>query len=118
MFFYFIKSFSIFGYSNPLSIKRLNDDIISQAESFIQNKLEDFLTETCSRKNCILSEADKVHFFGCYSSSPSDFQFQPDEVILIKKIVKHVLHRFDCEDISDALADFTLNESSNSPAAN
>lgn len=118
MFFYFIKSFSIFGYSNPFSIKRLNDDIISQAESFIQNKLEEFLTEKCSRKNCVLSEADKVHFFGCHSSSPGDFQFQAEELILINKIVKHVLHQFDCEDISDALANFTLNERSYSPAAN
>lgn len=118
MFFYFMKTFSIFGYSNPFSIKRLNDDIISQAESFVQKKLEEFLTEKCSRKKCILSDADKFHFFGGYSSCPSDFQFQADEMILIKKIVKHVLHQFDCEDISDALANFTLNESTNSPAAN
>lgn len=115
MYFLIISSF---GYSNPLSFKRLNDEGIAKTETFAQMDLEGILMAKCVRENIILSDVDKANFFGCFAHNPRDFRFQHVELTLIRKIVAHVVDIFKCEEITDALANFTLNDSSDSLASN
>lgn len=99
-------------------MRKLDDKSIFQAELFAKTELNDILNSKCARENLILSEADKINFFGCFTSNPSDFNFQNDELAVIKKIVRHVDQSFRCNDIIDALADVSLNEMSDSAASN
>lgn len=115
--FYFLI-LSSFGYSNPLSFRRLNDVGIAKAETFTQMDLEGILMAKCVRENIFLSDVDKANFFGGFAHNPRDFRFQHDELMLIRKIVAHVVDIFKCEEITDALANFTLNDSSDSLASN
>lgn len=109
---------SSFGYSNPLSIRRLNDEGIAKAETFAQMDLEGILMAKCVRENISLSDVEKAKFFGVFAHNPRDFRFQHDELILIRRIVAHIVDIFKCEEITDALANFTLNDGSDSLASN
>lgn len=97
-----------------MSFKRIKEENIEQAESFVQNELKELLEAKCIRNNIILNETEYSYFFGSHTNNPEKFCFLDDEKNLIQTLVQHVADKFASEDISDALARFAIDEHSNS----
>lgn len=79
----------MYGYRDALTIKTIDDKIISEVENFVKNDLEGYLAEF--EQSSPKERYDRATFFGnYYASKPSSFKLAPGEKAQIREMVAHV----------------------------
>lgn len=78
------------GYANALSFKKICEDDLNYIENFIKNDVELRLIEQCKRTNMVLTECEKVNFFGMYAASVDNFQLHRCERALLMEAVEQL----------------------------
>lgn len=114
--------FSLCAFSNAVSFKSINADDIDYVEKFIKFELSlchNFTSHVhINDGNPIikLSETNKVHFYGEYTSNPGNFQFSLVERKLIEFLAAHVKDVVDRGKVNNYLCHFNQTDSSNEMA--
>lgn len=85
--------FSICGYSNKFSLKRISDEDFSFVEDFVKNELDRRLLEKSESLKIKLEEPDKKQFFGEFVKDPVKFHFTQRERSLLVTAAKLLAER-------------------------
>lgn len=93
--YYFFQFFRINGYSNPHSMKRIDDLSITNVENFVQNDMMALLEAEYGNRKSKFSDADKCYFFGPFTSDPKHFRILPGDRALIQEYVDHTVRILD-----------------------
>lgn len=92
----FLTIFSMSGYGNPISFKKITDKDISIVEASIREKTLGILVQNLSdsiREECdvLVDDEQLVDYFGpIFAQNTCSFVFQPGDILLIKDLVDHV----------------------------
>lgn len=102
-----LLSFSITGYSNPLSLVKIDDHAIAEVEEFVRTDLI-YLMQSQSQEDTSFDEGKKIQFFGSYINNPEQFEFQSREKALIVHIRNQINYMCDTENLEDAMSRLNL----------
>lgn len=87
--------FSINGYSNGFSLKKIEEADLDAIEEFVRGELLKLLLNKCSRDNTILGDDEMEFFFGVYAGSTAEFKILRGERKLILYIVAELNEMYD-----------------------
>lgn len=102
------------GFSSAITFKAIDSDDIAYVENFVKNELflcDSFVSHVQINDSIAkLSETNKIHFYGKYTSNPEHFQFSAVEKKMIEFLVAHVKQVVDSGGVNKQLCHFSKNE--------
>lgn len=111
----FVIIFSVSGYGNPISFKKITDEDISVVEASIREKTLGILTQNLSDSipgecDVLVDDEQLIDYFGpIFAQNTCSFVFQPGDILLIKDLVDHVKRIADDGGTNEGLHHFAQN---------